>query len=124
MADSKATEAAVRKAEELNVDLDQVEGTGADGQVKASDVEAFAAANGDASDTNDAAPPSEEQQSEEQQSEDKIVTVVVPGADFADGPDGVRYSDGDEVRESYFDAVLAGVEDRDEREMFEKGADA
>lgn len=39
-----ATEAAVRKAEEMDVDITQAEGTGAGGQVKVEDVEAHASA--------------------------------------------------------------------------------
>ena len=43
--DAGATEAAVRKAEELNVDLSGVEGTGQDGRITVGDVEKAAKAN-------------------------------------------------------------------------------
>jgi pyruvate/2-oxoglutarate dehydrogenase complex dihydrolipoamide acyltransferase (E2) component len=47
-----ATDAAVRKAAELDVDLAEVTGTGADGAIKVTDVEEFAAAR-DAESTDD-----------------------------------------------------------------------
>ena len=76
-----ASDAAKTRAEELGVNIEEVEGTGQDGRVKVSDVEAFAEAQG-----------SEvgEQPAEESPAEERFLVRLNPdtylrGYDFGDG---------------------------------------
>lgn len=98
MAEKKATDAAAKKADEQNVDLEKVEGSGKDGSVTVADVE------------------------EKASESSKLVNAVPvdPQTRQVVGPDGVVYPSEDPVSQDYFDSKLASCRNRDGELLFKK----
>lgn len=96
----KASDAAKQRADELGVDLADVEPTGSGGQIKVEDVE-------------------------NAESPDRLIKLKINvRAQTVTGPDGKNYQEGEPVSEKYFDEVLKDAVDRDGDKVFAKGGEA
>ncbi len=102
----KATDAARREAEERDVNIASVEGSGSDGSITVDDVKAKAV--------------------EEEEKEHRMVRVKLNPAllsDVGTSSDGKTYRDGDTVSKRHFDEVLSKDKDVDGNRIFHSGGE-